>query len=721
MFVTINDVKYNILEFTAYRYINNSKYPNGLEIHYTGGTKLYKGFASTADRDAFVELLGTTYVQINNIYYNALYFTAYYNEDVVLPDGTTYNTIVHYGIYGAITKLVFKFETEAERTEFTEFLDSNSVGGGGLLQYDSRSDFPDKGKEGSLYLAKDTGQTYYWDKVTQTYVETGTAGRTGIYQSDVPLDDTIGSTTTVLKSQLSEVVKPTVDYSEGSEVIGPNGVHGVIVSSSATDVTVKTTVDLGTDSFIQVDDATQLPATGQTFSLYYLKDVKEFRIWNSTTNSYEEPSSKGIFFIYEYNENQKHLSTTIGDTTVLGITNLGPNVDRTKLAENQLVYDLDGTVGFITAIDLTADTVTVKTITISGGSVSQEIKRPFQYEVGYDYVITDGGQDYVVGDIVETTEPSVFIEVVAVDTTGAITDVKFTREKTASTQGTNAIIDATQNTNIFIIPDAYWALNTITYDIVLDSGAQVEFYKDDDVLVKYNMGADSKVYQFTFDKVDGFIIVSSESIESGSPIEFAQTLPKNATTMKKGTLYVNDTGYSFTPDNSSLIYHENPIQFVTSLPATGNAGELYVNLVDKTINTYSGGQWIVLGGGANTVFDEKTNFTIPGDPNTLYVATDENKIYRYDLTDGDYVCLTTTGATVVSYSDVITGNGTGGTSFQLTHNLNTTKLVVSVYDKATGEAVPFELTIVDQDRIEIGWGDNLSTSTQYQVDILGWI
>ena len=79
MFVEINGNQYNTLNFTAYRYLANKDHPIGIEIHYAGGTKLIKDFESESERSKFTENLGDTYLVLNDIAYNALYFTSYYN------------------------------------------------------------------------------------------------------------------------------------------------------------------------------------------------------------------------------------------------------------------------------------------------------------------------------------------------------------------------------------------------------------------------------------------------------------------------------------------------------------------------------------------------------------------------------------------------------------------------------------------------------------------
>jgi len=61
------------------------------------------------------------------------------------------------------------------------------------------------------------------------------------------------------------------------------------------------------------------------------------------------------------------LTTTIGSTTTIAITDL-PSTTINDVKLNQLVYDKDGTVGFISNIDITNNDVTVLTITKSDGN-----------------------------------------------------------------------------------------------------------------------------------------------------------------------------------------------------------------------------------------------------------------------------------------------------------------------------------------------------------------
>ena len=144
-----------------------------------------------------------------------------------------------------------------------------------LTQSNSYGDFPETGVSGALYLAKDTGQTYYWDETTQTYITIGTAGRTGIYSTSILLPTTFGQIVNINKSDLTELVAPTVSYSEGSEVVSSNAAHAVITANATNEVTVRIIADNVIDSFEQVETRMDVPAQGQVNVLYAIKDEKE--------------------------------------------------------------------------------------------------------------------------------------------------------------------------------------------------------------------------------------------------------------------------------------------------------------------------------------------------------------------------------------------------------------------------------------------------------------
>ncbi|WP_304393087.1 hypothetical protein [uncultured Clostridium sp.] len=195
------------------------------------------------------------------------------------------------------TKLLEGYATEKEAEERVEEVKEamEAARGGGLIQKDTFSDFPPVGNKGFVYIAKDTGQTYYWDPISKTYITTGTAGRTGVYQWDKDIPNKIGQEITIPKSELDEILKASVDYMDGSTVIGMKGNTGIIVGSDANNVTIKVTAVQTTDSFVQVDTESDLPSTGIINVLYYLVDEDEFRIWDVANNCWQIPSHPIIY------------------------------------------------------------------------------------------------------------------------------------------------------------------------------------------------------------------------------------------------------------------------------------------------------------------------------------------------------------------------------------------------------------------------------------------
>ena len=660
------------------------------------------------------------------------------------------------------TKFIERFATEEEAEQEAELIREAAKAGGGLLQKDSLNDFPKTGNSGTIYIAKDTGQTYYWDKVSKTYIKTGIAGRTGVYGYDKKLPTTVGSTITVKKSELNEILKPSVDYSEGSDVIGDNSVHGIITKVDGDNVTISTITDMTIDSFRQVETEKDLPNEGVGNILYYVKDLDDFRIWDETNKKWVKPFHPIIFHDEKIADAKRDTFYVVGDkikyttdnvnwieidsehplkfvdipvanakigtiyivgdkaryttdnvnwtyldsehplefanptianaktnvlyidngkakyttdninwielntehpiifggspvasaklntlyvdgntikyttdnanwieisggasmkeylsnvdlvTVPLGVTTL--NVTDTNIADindielEQLVYDNKGTVGRITKIDPTTKDIEVETITIAGSGsgapgmpiapdtkelkiknggngyavgdivestttgifaevtsvdsngiildvtdttataqstlgtgavidyeqiiyggygtnwaalsdaavlVAQALADKFEYETGYDFDITNAGTGYSIGDVIATDVTDINVIVTNVDSNGEIQSVEYTRNSINTTTGTGATIAAQPNSNIFIIPKEYWNNGTALFSLVNDEGAQVEFYRTGDVLVKYNAAADSKIYKFTFDEVNGIITQEFYKIKGG--------------------------------------------------------------------------------------------------------------------------------------------------------------------------------------------------------------
>lgn len=241
------------------------------------------------------------------------------------------------------TKFIEKFSTEEDAEKEVELVREALKAGGGLIQKDTYADLPEKGNPGSIYITKDTGQTYYWDKNTNTYIKTGTTGRTGIYSSSVNLPEKLGQSITINKSDLTEILAGAVPYSEGSEIIGPNQTHGVIISSTGTTVTVKTTADLVVNSFQQVPTESALPTTGQGNVIYYIQDVDEFRIWDTSENKYVPPAGLGGTMYLE-----KDITSNVTCGAAPAGTLFKEGMSLTEVAEKLLRKDITPTVTLTT-------------------------------------------------------------------------------------------------------------------------------------------------------------------------------------------------------------------------------------------------------------------------------------------------------------------------------------------------------------------------------------
>lgn len=461
--------------------------------------------------------------------------------------------VIFYLVNGV--KLIEEYDTEQEASnrvmDVDKLMDKAGMGGG-LVQKDTYSDFPETGSKGFIYIAKDTGATYYWDEATSTYIAVGTSGRTGVYSVDQALPSIVGTTTTINKSDLIEILKPTVDFSEGSEVIGNNSIHSIIVSSTSTTVDVKTITDLTIDSFQQVNTIADLPTNGKDNILYFVKESNNFKIWNGTTYVDDRhPVIIGSVPIAEAkldtiyvdgttikyttdNINWIEISTgtsmceylcntdldsTILNTTQIDITDLDGNINIQDVELQQLVYTSNGIIGKIVNIDTTTNKLDIITLTTSGGggsNPSQNISQQLTYEKGYTFTITNKGNGYNVGDILQCSDGNIFVKVTEVDTNGEILKVEYTRNTTVSTTGTDGNITHTDNNDMFIIPEKYWNNIIYLYDLTNDDGATISFYKKNDVNTKYSIGSDNKLYKFIFDNVEGVIYQSYEIIKSGS-------------------------------------------------------------------------------------------------------------------------------------------------------------------------------------------------------------
>lgn len=708
------------------------------------------------------------------------------------------------------TKLLEGYATPKEAEDRVKEVNEamESARGGGLVQKPTFKDFPEKGNKGFVYIAKDTGQTYYWDPVSKTYVKTGTAGRTGVYSYDQKLPTTVGSTITVKKSELNEILKPSVDYSEGSEVIGDNSVHGIITKVDGDNVTISTITDMTIDSFRQVETEKDLPNEGVGNILYYVKDLDDFRIWDETNKKWVKPFHPIIFHDEKIADAKRDTFYVVGDkikyttdnvnwieisggaamkeylsnvdlvTVPLGVTTL--NITDTNIADindielEQLVYDNKGTVGRIIKIDTTTGELKVETMTIAGdigkkwmpvapdtkhlvikhrgagysvgdviesttpgtfaevdtvdatgailtikntpsttqsttgtGAVieyeqilyagygsnwatlgdidtlaAQIVYENFEYEQGYDYKITNAGSSYTTGDTIETTEAGKLVKVTSVGASGEILTVEFTREIAQNVTGTGATITAIVNPNIFVIPTFYWNSGMGVFSLTNDDGAYVEFFRTGDDLIKYNAAADSKIYKFTFDEVNGIITQEFYKIKGGGSgdANLTEDITSNTTCGAAPANTFFPKGMSFTDFAKTILIKE----IAPSINVTATNSGVYV------VNTQIGGTTINLKiNSLGTSTPTSIEFYIDGTLIDTQAYTAGKMSYS---TDYSTVITSATPKTITATAKLIYDKSDGNTT-----NVLGNKTIVFVYPSFSGITSLDSTTITETD------------------------
>lgn len=112
------------------------------------------------------------------------------------------------------------------------------------------------------------------------------------------------------------------------------------------------------------------------------------------------------------------------------------DIDTTKLLNNirvgELVYDNDGTLGKIANIDIPGSAINVQTLTASGMTYAPLLK---------ELVVKDGGKNYVVGEIIESSTNGVFAEITDVGANGEIISVNNTTATASTTTNKSATVD----------------------------------------------------------------------------------------------------------------------------------------------------------------------------------------------------------------------------------------------------------------------------------------
>lgn len=222
-----------------------------------------------------------------------------YTINFVYVKEETVNDTIEYRLIYVLDNGIIKIEAYQSREEVdAKLADLGNVSVGGLIQENSYKDFPEIGNASTIYIAKDTGQMYFYDDVLKNYEKIGVSRKGGVYSYNGVIQSTIGAVTTLNKDDLTELVKPSVAFMDGSEVIGNNSVRGVITESTETTVTIRTITDLVIESFVQVPTEADLPTNGAVNVLYFVKELEAFRVWNADSASYVEIKSGGQAVTY---------------------------------------------------------------------------------------------------------------------------------------------------------------------------------------------------------------------------------------------------------------------------------------------------------------------------------------------------------------------------------------------------------------------------------------
>lgn len=300
--------------------------------------------------------------------------------------------------------------------------------------------------------------------------------------------------------------------------------------------------------------------------------------------------------------------------------------------------------------------------------VAQTLVDQFDYEVGYSFEITAQGTGYVVGDVVSTDTTGQFVKVTKIGTAGEILEVEYTRNLTATTSGTGAVIKATLDTNVFKIPDQYWNAGLSLFYLTNDDGASVQYYRTGDILVKYNAGNNDQVFEFTFNEVNGTItqkVTTAGGTTKGSSMKEYQTTATISRTINDLTI-INVTDIPSVTvvadlEVEQLVYDiKGTVAKITSIDTTtgdialqtmtisGADGDLFMPIAPDTkeLKIKNSGNGYVVGDIIET--------TTTGIFATVDSVDANGSITQVSLSSATTQSVTGTGA-IISYEQVIYG------------------------------------------------------------------
>lgn len=267
-------------------------------------------------------------------------------------------------------------------------------------------------------------------------------------------------------------------------------------------------------------------------------DTKEFKIENGGSGyqvgDIVESLKSGVFV------EVTSIDTTTG--AILGITDTTQTTSaahgtQAKISEEQVIY---GGYGRNWA-----------QLSDAAVQVAIVVAEKFEYDEGYSFEIVNAGSGYVVGNVIATDNPNVFVSITSVGVSGEILDVQYTRDDNVNASGTGANIAAVVDKNVFVILDKYWNEQGIAiFSLTNDDGAWVEFLRTDDSLIKYSAGPNNKTYKFVYNPVNGTITQSYTECSSGGSAE-GITFEDNKNYLENDLIMHNNKLYKCTQDYTS--------------------------------------------------------------------------------------------------------------------------------------------------------------------------
>lgn len=385
--------------------------------------------------------------------------------------------------------------------------------------------------------------------------------------------DTTNNEVTVRIISIDTIVTPIKSYKVVDTLntaINSQQLINVPTGLNTADIEVEQLVydDYGTVSKIVSIDTTNNQLMVQTITglgMPIAPNHKEAKIKKGGTgyavNDIIETLTSGVFVkVTQIDANGTILNVLVDETATSASTTSGTNAE---ISYEQVIYG-----GYGNNWYQLADAAVM---------VAQTIAETFDFIKGYEYTITSAGTGYAVNDIVEI-DTNVFVKVIEVGTSGEIVKVAYTREDTQSTSGTGATITYTNSDDVFIIPGDRWNIGTAMFTLVNDKGAQVQFLRTEQNLVKYSMGEDG-LYKFTFDNVDGIIYQEVSKISGSGDATLTEDVKSN---LDVGNIKVNDlfkTGTTFTDFVKKLLIKEI---LPTGKIIAANSG---LNLKGSTVTT----------------------------------------------------------------------------------------------------------------------------------------